>query len=137
MLFFFLDLATVAEIDDIRLLRLYEEELADLHETIRSHLNADGGIDVDQDQPVLLQELMDYYIFDRPSFSCKGRMVDCADLALLEKSDLATDHNFLTAVFRRLGQRMLKAYDSHCVEYTSSLNIHSDSKFYFLNLFAF
>jgi hypothetical protein len=37
----------------------------------------------------------------------------------------------LNAVFTRLGQKVLKAYDCHCTEHVSVLNCHSASKFFY------
>jgi hypothetical protein len=99
---------------------------------MRSQLHGGGQIVIDTDLPIIIQEVIDYHIFDRPSFKFNGKMVECADLALLEESDLAQNSvAFLNSVYTRLGQKLLKALDSHCAEKVSSLDCHNDSELLF------
>jgi hypothetical protein len=105
--------------------------LETLSDTIRAQLLGNGHIELDTNLPLIVQETIDYFLFDRPSFRLKGEMVDCADLALLEESDIADNSiPFLNSVYIRLGQKILKAYDAHCVESVSVLSCHRASKFF-------
>lgn len=117
------------EIADLALLGYLEPELETIHQLIASQVGPNLTLDLNTDIALILQEITDYHILDRPSFMVGGILMEWHELASMELSPLSTVAEYRNKVFRRLGNKILKAYDARCMEGISCLEIHTTREF--------
>jgi hypothetical protein len=118
------------EVADLTLLGYVEPELENMHHLIASQVGPNLTLELNTDIALILQEITDYHVLDRPSFAVGGILMEWHELARMELSQHATVAEFRNKVFRRLGNKILKAYDARCMEGVSCLKVHLTREFW-------
>jgi hypothetical protein len=92
-------------------------------------LDGNGEWCFDGSLALVVQEISDYFVFDRPFPLLDGKWIPWRELAQLNQSHLAGNPAFLNLAYTRLCVKIAKAYDTHCVERVSVLSAHDLGKF--------
>jgi hypothetical protein len=107
-----------------QLLRDLTEDLPNIHSMITSQLGADGKLRFNNDLPLILQEVSDYHVFDRPSPKVENRALTWRELATFSEGAAENSPQFMDAIYNHLASSITKAYTAHCNERVSFLGAH-------------
>jgi hypothetical protein len=91
---------------------------------ITNQLGSDGKLRFNNELPLILQEVSDYHVFDRPSPKLGERALTWRELATFSEGAAKNSSQFMDLCYSHLAASIMKAYTAHCNERVSFLGVH-------------